>query len=501
MRKIVLALGMFTCAFLNAHAQNTILFTTENDWTGWSGGWFGYTMTPVTTFDYDGVTVNGLGNTSAPGATGTGGSLQISPESGGWGAVAYGPGLTWAAMSALDGPGAVAPYSQPPSYGPGSLVARTGTLVMDYTIPQTSSYFQPGFYFQTDSQGWSTWFASSQIDLGPVTTPNGTMEMYRAFIPYSISACSSYTYNNFGIMQNSGAAGTTTWYIDNISAVPLITPPPITSLFTTADDFSTWSAEGGDMVLSDSSWSADSSTVNGLGNTTAAGATGTSGSLLINWSSLETGYGFIAYSPNEDGNAAFMQAIDPGCNTGSQTSVPAYGNIYVDYSQPDNSGGGSYFGFAMALSYAGNGYNTWGSIIWPTTKDLNMKDDNGDEVYQATFPYTINAGNYYGFSLNFFANSDFQPANGFHVDNISVSAASAPLITAASLNVTNMVIQGTNGLGGLKYAVLTSTNLAIPMSQWTAVSTNTFYGPTFNVTNPVDPASPSGFYGIRAPQQ
>lgn len=79
-----------------------------------------------------------------------------------------------------------------------------------------------------------------------------------------------------------------------------------TSLFTTYDDFSQWSANGGSTVSADNTWSADASTNNGLGNTTAPGAAGTSGSMLIQWASGVGGFNDIANAPSEGGNAAFL---------------------------------------------------------------------------------------------------------------------------------------------------------------------------------------------------
>jgi hypothetical protein len=61
-------------------------------------------------------------------------------------------------------------------------------------------------------------------------------------------------------------------------------------------------------------------------------------------------------------------------------------------------------------------------------------------------------------------------------------------ITGVSQVGTNLVIRGTNNnvpntLG--QYVVLTSTNIALPLSSWTAVSTNQFINGTFNYTNPI----------------
>ena len=490
---------MFAWALSSAQAQNTVILTTYSDWTNYDNASGSITFQATTAVDLDGVTANGIDNANS-GATDIGGALEVSPiVPCNWGQA--GPtfndhAVSSAVLAAID-PGAA--YGSPTP-------AQSGTMYVDYTLPDNSiggSGFAMGIFFQKNDQwggGGQDW---SPTDLGPVSTPSGTQEKYRARIPYTINAdANNLSFFNIGFWIFTDRQGSNPWYIDNITVVPLvtITPPPITNLFTTYEDFSGWTSAGGDLVLSTNDWSSDIDVTNGLGNTTAAGATGTEGSLLINWSSVETSYGFVASSPNEDGNAAFMQAIDPGCDTGTQTSVPAYGNIYVDYSQPDNSGGGTYFGFAVALSYPANSYSGWGYSAFgaASTKDLNIQDASGYEVYRATIPYTIEAGSYSGFTFNIFANSDYQPTNGFHVDNILVSAASAPAITSVGLTGSNLIIQGTNGLGGNSYNILTSTNLTLPVASWSVVgSGRVFSGPTFSNSITIDPASPSSFYRIK----
>ena len=116
-------------------------------------------------------------------------------------------------------------------------------------------------------------------------------------------------------------------------------------------------------------------------------------------------------------------------------------------------GEGSYFQVGIGLSYNANGY--YGLFFPKTTTDLGVTDNNGYEVYRATIPYTINGqvlttvtttnsnvittntvwqqGYYYGFTPSIAVNSNYQPTNGFHVDNITVSAAQLPLITQFKL--------------------------------------------------------------------
>jgi hypothetical protein len=500
MRKIVsLTVGLFACALLSAHAQNTIFYTTDSDWTNWNSSG-SLTFQDTTAVDLDGVTVNGIGNANA-GATSLGGALQVSPivpcDWGKAGPVFDVTGANGAIIAALAGPGAG--YGSP-------LPAQKGTMYVDYTLPDHSlggSYFAIGIFIQYDGNwglGGQDW---SPADLGPVSTPSGIQEKYRATIPYTLNATTgNISYFDLGFWIFTDYQGTNSWYIDNISVAPLpvtIIPAPVYPLFNTYDDFNTgWTASGGDLIQADNTWSVDGSTTNGLGNTSAPAATGaTSGSLLLYWSSVEAGYGTIAAGPSEQNNPAFLQAIAPGYDTNTLASPGAYGNIYVDYSQPDNSGGGNYFQIGMALSYAGNGYSYWNnSIFFPSkTTDLNMQDSSGYEVYQATIPYNIQAGYLYGFTPYVFVNSNYQPTNGFHIDNISVSSAPPPILSAG-MNGTNLVIQGTNGLTGRKYNLLSTTNLALPVANWTTVSVGVpFNGPTFSATNSA--SSPSSFYRVK----
>jgi hypothetical protein len=63
-----------------------------------------------------------------------------------------------------------------------------------------------------------------------------------------------------------------------------------------------------------------------------------------------------------------------------------------------------------------------------------------------------------------------------------VSAVAQPGISAVSLSGTNLVLSATNGVAGGTYHVLTSTNLAAPLKQWTSIETNIPTGGNFVVT-------------------
>ena len=74
-----------------------------------------------------------------------------------------------------------------------------------------------------------------------------------------------------------------------------------------------------------------------------------------------------------------------------------------------------------------------------------------------------------------------------------------PAITGIRLSGTELVVSGTNGLASATYCVLTSTNLALPMSQWTNLATNilgTNGNFTFTIPNAVKPGEPKRFFAL-----
>jgi hypothetical protein len=82
--------------------------------------------------------------------------------------------------------------------------------------------------------------------------------------------------------------------------------------------------------------------------------------------------------------------------------------------------------------------------------------------------------------------------------NLVVTAPTPPAINRFAISGGNFVFSGTNGPANSNYVVLTATNVALPLSQWTPVATNTFSGTgTFSVTNAV--SGGKNFYTIEVP--
>jgi fibronectin-binding autotransporter adhesin len=72
-----------------------------------------------------------------------------------------------------------------------------------------------------------------------------------------------------------------------------------------------------------------------------------------------------------------------------------------------------------------------------------------------------------------------------------------PVINSVAASSGNLVFSGTNGTAGAMYYVRTTTNLLTPLTNWVAITTNTFNGSgDFSVTNAITPGTPQRFYQI-----
>ncbi|HEV2328929.1 MAG TPA: autotransporter-associated beta strand repeat-containing protein [Verrucomicrobiae bacterium] len=79
--------------------------------------------------------------------------------------------------------------------------------------------------------------------------------------------------------------------------------------------------------------------------------------------------------------------------------------------------------------------------------------------------------------------------------SIVSSPTQRPYIRAATMNNGNFTFDATNGVPYWPSLILASTNLALPLNQWTALATNNFdANGNFTFTNQPDPAAPQTFY-------
>jgi len=203
MKKLLIAIGTLALVLQNAPAQT--LFTTENDFTGWSGT--GFTATSTSSVDLDGGTINGLGNTTAAGATGTAGSLSLT-----WGSGTY---------DNIDSPG------EQGNAAFLSALEQASTLTYEYTTPPagTGSYFQLGLVLNYQG-GFDQLFPASTANLGGGVTEatfNFSTEASTLTAAQSTDG-GSFSYFQLGVIYNSNYNTDTPFTLDDIAVTPAPEP-------------------------------------------------------------------------------------------------------------------------------------------------------------------------------------------------------------------------------------------------------------------------------------
>ena len=116
---------------------------------------------------------------------------------------------------------------------------------------------------------------------------------------------------------------------------------------------------------------------------------------------------------------------------------------------------------AVLLSYTNNNLNMWRGDAtfnrpkWGIYRSLNSSNYLRDEVVRF---------------------ADFCLAKGADIcpSDIKPRTVPRPVITSMGFAGGNLVFKGTNGLAQSNYYVLASTNLALPVTQWTRIATNSF---------------------------
>ncbi len=83
---------------------------------------------------------------------------------------------------------------------------------------------------------------------------------------------------------------------------------------------------------------------------------------------------------------------------------------------------------------------------------------------------------------------------------ISTTPVTPPVFGSVSAAENNLVMSGSNGTPNASFYTLTATNVALPLANWSRVATNQFdANGYFNLTNPVDSATPQLFYRLQLP--
>lgn len=92
-------------------------------------------------------------------------------------------------------------------------------------------------------------------------------------------------------------------------------------------------------------------------------------------------------------------------------------------------------------------------------------------------------------------------SNKLEVDgSIEVVSAPLPRIVTSGVIGSDLVFSGTNGVPSGTYQVLSSTNVAAPIANWTSVASGNFDGSgNFSVTNAINASEPQRYYLLQIP--
>ena len=144
-------------------------------------------------------------------------------------------------------------------------------------------------------------------------------------------------------------------------------------------------------------------------------------------------------------------------------------------------------------SVRAGGHLTYGST-------LNLVNVSGAPLAAGSSFQIFNASGYSGAFTNI-----TPPTPGFGLAwdlrqlNIGkIKIVSQPVINSTALGANNLVLAGDRGGSNMAFQVLTSTNLLVPVNNWTVLSTNTFdANGNFRVTNQINTETQQQFYLLR----
>jgi autotransporter-associated beta strand protein len=253
-RRLALALAAAGAIVPCGHAFAQAIFTTQSDWALWGTSGFssGGSVTPVSSFDFDQATTNGLGNPTSGTSTGAGLQINTNGATLGYNTLAYASGVSeqnnQAFLSAWD-PGATANGGSSTF----ATVAYSGTMYMVYTTPTWSvapSYYDLELLFQYPGNGyWGDFNPTTVTSAGIIDGQQTTIATYN----YTVSAGSGGGFG-LGIILNasSGCVASSDFYVDDMSfslpTLPVINPNNATWQPGGTGNWSSSSADNGNWV-------------------------------------------------------------------------------------------------------------------------------------------------------------------------------------------------------------------------------------------------------------
>jgi autotransporter-associated beta strand protein len=140
---------------------------------------------------------------------------------------------------------------------------------------------------------------------------------------------------------------------------------------------------------------------------------------------------------------------------------------------------------------------TWGGSLVISNADAPLQSGDTFTLFNAP----AWAGNFNGLTLPVLTPGLYWITNAFRTTaTLVVGQETPPNVDSVNTAGGKLVLTGSGGVTNGSYYVLTSTNLAAPLTNWTRLLTNQFDGNgNFNFTNMMPPHSPQSFYLLQLP--
>jgi hypothetical protein len=124
-------------------------------------------------------------------------------------------------------------------------------------------------------------------------------------------------------------------------------------------------------------------------------------------------------------------------------------------------------------------------------------------TFESATPGAVMASGVYAVKLDFTTptqGADWVGYAEIQVFGTLAGVTQPPVLSDVKIVDGNFLFNATGGIPNAGYTLLTTTNVALPLAEWTTNSTGTFDGAgSVSASIPVDPAVPAAFFWLRTP--
>jgi hypothetical protein len=163
----------------------------------------------------------------------------------------------------------------------------------------------------------------------------------------------------------------------------------------------------------------------------------------------------------------------------------------------DNGAGSTGNSFSVANGNTHQAIITYKFSSWADGTPVTMiASVDGTTIDAQSFTWNGTGGTNY-MMMQVYA---FETIGNFQITTLPVTSSRSLTVNAATVSRGDLILTGTGGSPGNGYTWLTTSNLSIPMAEWTTNTTGIFKGSgAFSNAIPIDNSQPAQFFRLRSP--